>query len=94
MDIDIEQLKELDAKENEGRGISCVQSVITCLERNDIATAKIVYRNDGDKIRCYPKIQQWFYDNIGCRCHFEKNCDSWLCEDIRRYHDERIKNVK
>lgn len=94
MKINIQQLKELNAKENEGKGISCVESFIKCVERNDIKTAKFVYIHDGDKIRSYPKIQQWFYENLGCRIHNVIDCDSWLCKEIRKYHDQRIQFLK
>ena len=92
MEINLQLLKELEAKENDGRGISCVKSFIICVEKNDIRTAKFVYIHDGDKIRAYPQIQQWFYDNLGCRSHNVKKCNSWLCQKIKEYHDERLKN--
>jgi len=76
----IEELNNLQSKENNGRGVSCINSIISCLVREDIEAAKRVYQSEGDKIAQYPEIQKWMLDNFGCRTHLKKNCDSWLCK--------------
>jgi len=78
----INELDDLQSKENEGRGISCICSIILCLRREDSDTAKRVYQIEGDKIRQYPKVEKWLLDNFGCRTHLKKNCDNWLCERL------------
>lgn len=85
--MDINKINELDilqSQENDGRGVSCVRSIVFYLRQNDEHTAKVVYQNKGDKILQYPKIQQWMEENFGCRLHLKINCDGWLCERIRR----------
>jgi hypothetical protein len=50
------RLEELQAKENDGRGIGCVQTVVGCLRRGDVSSAKVAARTDGDKIISYPEV--------------------------------------
>lgn len=50
-------LTELDSKENGGRGVSCVKTIIMYLQRGDIESVKAVMLNEGDKIRNYPEIE-------------------------------------
>jgi len=52
------RLEELQSTKNEGRGVSCVQTLIVYLRRGDIDSAKAVYLNKGDKIRNYPDIKE------------------------------------
>lgn len=49
-------LRALESKQNDGRGVSCVRSVITYLERGDLESAQAVANTDHDKIRNYPEI--------------------------------------
>ena len=76
----INELDDLQSKENDGRGVACIRDIIFYLRRNEIDTAKRVYQSEGDKIRQYPEIQKWLLDNFGCRTHLKKNCDDWLCK--------------
>lgn len=93
--MDVEKLIKLNKKENDGNGIICIDSIITCLLNKDIDRAKLVYRNDGDKIRAYPKIQQWLYENFGCRTHFEIDCqDDFICQPLKKYHDDRLRTSR
>lgn len=50
-------LRSLESQQNDGRGVSCVRSVITYLERGDIGSARAVADTDHDKIRNYPTIE-------------------------------------
>lgn len=56
LDALAEELHALQAEENEGRGISCVQTVILYLRRGDAETAAAALFNEWDKIRSYPEI--------------------------------------
>ncbi len=55
--MDLTSLKELERKQNNGRGVVCVRGIITCLERDDMKDAKIWADWDHDKIRNYPEIK-------------------------------------
>ena len=76
------ELDTLQAEQNTGRGVSCIRGIVHCLRRGDINTAKRVYQSEGDKIREYPKIQEWLEKRFGCRIHLKKNCNNWLCKKI------------
>jgi hypothetical protein len=52
----IEELKALEQKQNEGRGVSCVRSIIFYIEKEDLSSANAVCFNEGDKLRSYPEI--------------------------------------
>ena len=77
-----DELDALQAEQNEGRGVSCIQSIVFQIRKCDINCARRVYQLEGDKIRQYPEIQKWLYDHFGCRLHFKKHCDNWLCRKI------------
>ncbi len=80
-----EELDALQAEQNEGRGVSCIKSIVFQMRKNDIDCAKRVYQLEGDKIRQYPEIQKWLLDHFGCRTHLKKNCDNWLCKKIPQH---------
>lgn len=88
--IGINRLVDLMEQENEGRGISCVASIIASLNRGNIEEAKCIYMNEGDKIRAYPKIQNWFYKYLGCRLHNNTACENKLCKDVKKCNDEKL----
>jgi len=52
-----DKLDALQAEKNDGRGVSCVRTLIMYLRRGEIDTAKAVCLNESDKIRSYPDIQ-------------------------------------
>jgi hypothetical protein len=74
-----EKLEILNAEANSGRGVSCVKDIIMYLKRGDTNSAKAVYRNEGDKIRCYPEIQRVIENSFGCRTHFVVDCKQRFC---------------
>ncbi len=80
-----DKLDYLQAEQNDGRGVSCVESIIFQIRKNDIDCAKRVYQSEGDKIREYPEIQKWLLDHFGCRTHLKKNCDNWLCKKLSQH---------
>ena len=90
----INRLVDLSSKENDGRGVSCVDSVISCLNKGKIELAKRVYKNECDKIRSYPYIQEWFYNFFGCPTHFTIDCQDELCRVNRKNHNERLELIK
>lgn len=68
-------LDALQAVENEGRGIRCVQAIVTYLRRGDFASAQNVRSIDGDKTRGYPKVEQALTEHLGCRLHLALGCE-------------------
>ena len=89
--MDIQKLIELNEDKNNGKGIASVDSIISCLLVGKTDIAKLIYRNDGDKLRAYPEIQQWMYENFGCRTHFEIDCkDDFICIPLKKYNDENL----
>jgi len=57
-------LDQLQSKENGGRGVSCVRTIITVLRQNDLGGARAVCFNEGDKIRSYPEIRQFVVEEL------------------------------
>lgn len=51
------ELNALQSCQNDGRGVSCVKSIVAYLQRNDLTAAKAVVNNEGDKIASYPEIE-------------------------------------
>ena len=84
------KLVDLAIKNSNGNGISCVSQIFNSIIRSEIEEAKRIYQHDGDKISSYPKIQQWFYDNFGCRTHLIKNCKNELCQSLKKYNDSKL----
>ncbi len=78
-----DELDALQAEQNEGRGVCCVRSIVSCLRKHDGPCAKRVYQSEGDKIYQYPELQKWFEKHFGCRTHLKKDCDDWLCRKIQ-----------
>ncbi|MDF2435479.1 MAG: hypothetical protein JWP44_5110 [Mucilaginibacter sp.] len=62
--LHIDELKELNKLQNDGRGVSCVNSIIYYLERQSYFDALTVIDNEFDKLRNYPAIVQWIKTNI------------------------------
>lgn len=51
-------LEEFQKTKNDGRGISCVQTIIMYLRRNEVDKTKAVCLNESDKLRSYPDIME------------------------------------
>ena len=77
----IEKLDRLQSLENDKRGITCVEHIISCLKRKDIETAFRIRQWDGDKTRAYPKVEKQLEKMFGCRLHGKKNCEGFLCKN-------------
>ena len=50
------ELDKLQAKKNDGRGVSCVRAIVSELSRGDVCGALAVTSNESDKIRGYKDI--------------------------------------
>lgn len=53
----LQELKRLEALENNGQGVQCVKSIIRRLEANDAESASYIAINENDKIRCHPVVR-------------------------------------
>jgi hypothetical protein len=77
---EIDDLERLQAAHNGGRGIACVQAIITYMRRGDLGSAQVVRQTDGDKTRVYADVEAKLLEIFGCRSHGKKDCTHWLCE--------------
>ena len=57
------ELDEYQKVENGGRGISCVQTIVTYLNFEDKESALAVINNEWDKIRNYPLIVKFLQNH-------------------------------
>lgn len=80
----IEAIKLANKLANDGRGSSTARSIITYLESGDICSAKAIWGNDGDKLRQYPILTKRVTDALGCRRHYNDNCNDFICKHL--YH--------
>ncbi|MBI2056470.1 MAG: hypothetical protein HYT37_03765 [Candidatus Sungbacteria bacterium] len=53
-----DRLDTLQQQENNGRGVSCVKTLVFYLQAGDIEKARAVCLNEADKIVNYPKIRK------------------------------------
>ncbi len=56
-------LFELNQQANNGRGVQCVNAIITAISNKDFEGAAAIVNNEWDKIRNYPEIAQWLTEN-------------------------------
>ncbi len=59
-----DELDELQKLENNGRGVSCVQSAISFLRMGRLDEAKNICNWDHDKIINYPKLVEYIKENL------------------------------
>jgi len=59
-----DQLDQIQSKENEGRGVTCVRDIVHHLRQENIEDAKAICWNEYDKIRNYPDIQEFLINNL------------------------------
>lgn len=79
INIVADELDALQAKQNEGRGVSCVRTMVFYLRQDNVVSALAVRQIEGDKTRSYPDIEQFLNDNFGCRLHGEVDCQKEWC---------------
>lgn len=72
-------LDEVQMKENDGRGIACVRTMIMYLRRGQLESAKAIRRIEGDKTRCYPAVEERLNEFFGCRMHGSYGCKDSFC---------------
>ena len=80
----VNDLDTLQAKENKGRGISCVKSVVDLMKRGELILARTVRQTEGDKTRSYPEVEALLYRIFGCRLHGYKNCTDTFCQELNK----------
>ncbi len=71
-----DELETLQGEQNDGRGVSCVRSVVHYLRVGDIASARQVCLTDGDKMRNYPVIKDYIKERM-----FDAADHPWAYED-------------
>jgi PDZ domain-containing secreted protein len=77
----IAQLEVLGAKQNGGRGVSCVRQMVQELKRGGVDAARTIYEVDGDKVRQYPELYRFLEaEMFGCRVHLTFNCQEFPCK--------------
>lgn len=81
---DVKKLRELESKQNDGRGIDCVKTILIYIEHGMWNEACYVRRLEGDKTRSYREVELQLLKIFGCRLHLDKNCQNKLCKDLRR----------
>jgi hypothetical protein len=64
----LDQLRELESEANDGRGVTCVRSIIFYIETGDFESAAIRYRTDRDKLRQYPELEAFLKDLFSVPC--------------------------
>lgn len=57
-----DELGEMQASKNNGRGVECVRWIVDDLRRGDIDAARADYRNQSDKYDNYPDIRKFLKD--------------------------------
>ena len=57
-------LDDLQSKENDGRGVTCVQSIVAYLKIGKLEEAKRVCEWDHDKLRSYPSLIDFIKKNL------------------------------
>ena len=77
-----DELDALQAPKNDGRGISCVRTIVMYLRMGNITSAMAVRKIEGDKTRSYPDVEKYLDEVFGCRTHGVLGCDGWLCKGI------------
>lgn len=58
------RLFDLQKDQNDGRGVSCVRSIVWYIEHDDFESAKAVANTDFDKIRRYPEIAEYVQKHL------------------------------
>lgn len=88
--ISPEQIERLQELNDAHGGIRCVESILHMLRGGYLESALACRRNEGDKTRQYPDVEEHLHQMFGCRSHGVKECDDWLCKPIR---DRRLQEL-
>ena len=46
------------------------------------AETKLIYLDDGDKLRQHPAVNLILMQTLGCRLHGTVGCRKWLCKEL------------
>ena len=65
--MNINKLLEILQRTNQPMGSSTGRAIYQSLLKGNIAEAKVIVFNDGDKLTQYPELEKWMIDNLGCR---------------------------
>jgi hypothetical protein len=65
--MNINKLLEILQRTNQPMGSSTGRAIYQSLLKGNIAEAKVIVFNDGDKLTQYPELEKWVIDNLGCR---------------------------
>lgn len=57
-----DHLDQMQKKENDGRGVSCVRQIASTIARHDIEGAKVHIHTEWDKIATYPTIAKYLQE--------------------------------
>lgn len=60
----VRQLDDLQKKENNGRGVGCVQNALNYLRMGDSESAQVICSTDWDKIRNYPELAEYIEEKL------------------------------
>lgn len=71
--MNIEELKAKEKIQNNGRGVSCIRTLIHYLERGDMESAKAVFVNEGDKIANYPELETILEGMLGMEGRYKNS---------------------
>ena len=63
-DVIADELERLQADKNQGRGVSCVRTIIMYLRRGGIESAISIRRTEGDKTRSYKDIERYLSETF------------------------------
>lgn len=66
----LRELKQLEASQNDGRGVRCVKTMIAYLELGQVEVAHRVFLTDRDKLRQYPELYihlKEIFSRHGCK---------------------------
>jgi hypothetical protein len=74
-----QELNLLQSQENDGRGVSCIRTIVSCLEQEDLDHAIAAYNVDGDKVANYPKCEKFICESLGIEPRYgELSRKNWL----------------
>jgi predicted cupin superfamily sugar epimerase len=59
-----DKLDDMQSKQNNGRGVTCVCTIVYYLRKDDMDSARAVARNESDKLWQYPDIREFIHKNL------------------------------
>lgn len=90
----VEKLRSLNTVANGGRGSNTVKTILSEIDRGDSKSAEATWDWDGDKLHQYPELHITVIELLGCRSHHAHNCENWLCAELKKDVEKKVKAVK